>query len=117
MRFDHYHGLNRWGRRCVERKLDAVEEGTITFASGKVVPFRRQASAVESIEVIGHIAGAYKDTVAPLHAYKLRSGRVLEEFVQDTIHCGGPNYYIALRYRGGRKLKSSLWTKKEMDAA
>lgn len=115
MRFDHYHGLNAWGKKCVARMLEAVVEGTITFPNGKTETFRNLSTpAVIKTEVIGQIAGSYVDTVAPLRAYTMRNGRVLEEFVEHTIHCGGPNYYIALRYRGGRVLKQSQWTDKQI---
>lgn len=115
MRCDSYYGLSKRGRKIIHRTTPGVLEGTVTYPGGRQVAFRQEGiPSVVKIEVIGTIAGMYKDEVWELHRYTLRNGQVLEEFVQENILCGGPNYFIALRYKNGRVLKSSLWSKKEI---
>ncbi len=115
MRCDSYHGLSRRGRKIIHRTTAGVIEGTVTYPDGRQVAFRQEGvPSVVKIEVIGTIQGNYVDKVWELHRYTLRNGQVLEEFVQENILCGGPNFYIALRYKNGRVLKSSLWSKKEI---
>lgn len=116
MRCDQYVGLNKWAQKRVNEKVVAHVVGNVT-RRGKVVQIdREQEVPVALVSVIGHIAGTYKDHVANLHRYTMPSGVVYEEYVQETIWCGGPNYYIALRRVGGKPLKQSLWTQKELNS-
>lgn len=117
MRCDQYMGLNKWAQKRVNEKVLARVTATLTKRDGKVVEIdREQEVPVAMITVIESIAGAYKDHVANLHRYTMPSGVVYEEYVQETIWCGGPNYYIALRRVGGKPLKQSLWTQKQLNS-
>lgn len=117
MRTETYYGLNAWARKCIARTLPGVVESTVTYANGRSVTRRREnIPAVVNVDVIGTIPEREESVlIQPLKAYTMHDGRVLEEFVQEHFHCGGPCYWIALRYRStGRVLKSSLWTKEEI---
>jgi len=116
MRCDQYMGLNKWAQKRVNEKVVVRVVGKLT-KRGKVVQIdREQEVPVAVITVIESIAGAYKDHVANLHRYTMPSGVVYEEYVQETIWCGGPNYYIALRRLSGKPLKRSLWSQKQLSS-
>lgn len=116
MRCDQYMGLNKWAKKRVNQKVVARVVGTLT-SRGKVVQIdREQEVPVALVSVIGHIPGAYKDHVADLHCYTMPSGVRYEEYVQAEIWSGGPNYFIALRRVGGKPLKQSLWSDKELSS-
>jgi len=117
MRTDTFYGLNTWGRKLIARTLPGVVESTITYANGRTATLKREGiPAVVSVEVLGPIPEREDSIlIRPLQSYKMHNGVVLDEYVQEHFHCGGPCYWIALRYRStGRVLKSSLWTKKEI---
>ncbi len=116
MRSDTYVGLNKWASKRVNQKMRVRVVGSLNIR-GKVVQVdREQEVTVAVVTVIGAIPGSYKDHVADLHRYTLPSGVVYEEFVQETIHCGGPNYFIALRRLSGQPLKQSLWTREQINS-
>ncbi|HNB22286.1 MAG TPA: hypothetical protein PKZ32_07710 [Candidatus Melainabacteria bacterium] len=116
-RTDTYYGLNGWARKALAKTLPGVVESTVTYANGrKKVRRQENIPVVVKVEEIGRIKD-YEDSplIQPLKAYTMHDGRVLEEFVQEHFHCGGPCFWIALRYRStGRIIKSSLWTKQEI---
>jgi hypothetical protein len=116
-RTDTYYGLNDWARKSLAKTLPGVVESTVTYANGRTRSRRQEnIPAVVKVEEIGRIPG-YEDRplIQPLKAYTMHDGRVLEEYVQEHFHCGGPCFWIALRYRStGRVLKSSLWTHKDI---
>jgi len=116
-RTDTFYGLNGWSRKMLAKTLPGVVESTVTYANGRTKTRRQEnIPAVVKVEEIGRIPD-YEDSVLiqPLKAYTMHDGRVLEEYVQEHFHCGGPCFWIALRYRStGRVLKSSLWTQQEI---
>ncbi|MCC7530766.1 MAG: hypothetical protein IT342_19745 [Candidatus Melainabacteria bacterium] len=117
MRTDTFYGLNTWGRNAIARTLPGVVESTVTYASGRTVVRRtKNIPAVVHVETIGLIPEREDSLlIPPLKAYHMHDGRILDEFVQEHFHCGGPCYWVALRNRRtGRVLKSSLWTEKEI---
>jgi hypothetical protein len=117
MRFDHYEGLCPKARRMLAAKSQITEVGHLIHPGGKMVPFRRDnVPLLVKTEVIGFIPGAYKDSAGDLHRYTFIDGRVYEEYVQETIHCGGPHYFLALRNKKGRELVSTRWTDKQLKA-
>jgi len=117
MRTDTFYGLNTWGRKSIARTLPGVSETTTTYPNGRQVVRRSEfIPAVVRVEILGLIPEREDSMlIPPLKAYHMHDGRILDEFVQEHFHCGGPCYWIALRNRRtGRVLKSSLWTKEEI---
>jgi hypothetical protein len=117
MRTDTFYGLNTWGRKCIARTLPGVAESIFTYPNGRTVVRRMEnIPAVVYVETMGRIPEREDSLlIPPLKAYHMHDGRILDEFVQEHFCCGGPCYWIALRNRRtGRVLKSSLWTKKEI---
>jgi hypothetical protein len=119
MRCDQYQGLNKRARKIVEGVLKGVTEiGHTIYPDGTKVEFTRdRVTASKKVEVVGYIRGSYKGRAGLRRRYTLHDGRVLEEFLQEKIHCGGPNYFIALRDTAtGEVVPESLWTEKEIKA-
>lgn len=119
MRVDQYQGLSKRGRKIVNAVLKGVTEvGHTVYPDGNKVEFtREQVPAVKNVEVVGYVKGAYKGRAGLRRRYTFHDGRVLEEFCQSKIHCGGPNYFIALRDTAtGAVVPESLWTDKEIKA-
>ena len=119
MRFDQYRGLNEWARKTVMKRERAKVTGVMEFEDGRKKRFTRWAMIpVARKKVIGNLAGYYKPVVAQLHRYTLSDGRVLDEYVQATIHSSGPVYHIALKdARTGEPIPESLWTDEEFNDA
>lgn len=119
MRFDQYRGLNDWAHKNILKKEKVRQHGVNVFADGRVKPYSRWASVpVARVRVIGKITGYYKSHVEVLREYTMPDGRVLEEYIQATMHSGGPVYHIALRdVKTGRPVAESLWTEKELNEA
>ncbi len=121
MRFNQYRGLNEWARKNVLKREKVRQHGVNVYADGRRKSFNRWAMVpVARVRVIGTIQNSYNPqlTVAPLREFTMPDGRVLREYVQATIHCGGPVYHTALRdVRTGKPVKASLWTDKELDQA
>lgn len=116
MRFDHYQGLCPRARRLVNATLAAQEEGVRRFADGRVVRFvREHVPALAKVERVGRISGQYNNKIAGyLHRYTMVDGRVYEEYIQGTPHCGGPHFFIALKTGNGRVMRTSLWSNAQM---
>ncbi len=116
MRFDHYQGLSPRARRLINFVLAAREEGVRRFADGRVEAFvRERVPALAKVERIGSIRGHYNNPIAGyLHRYTMIDGRVYEEFIQSQTHCGGPHFFIALKTSTGRVMRTSLWSKAQM---
>lgn len=52
-----------------------------------------------------------------LMEYELKDGRIVEEYVQDSLWSSGPMEFYALRYKDTAKIiKESLWTSQEENA-
>ena len=118
MRFDQYKGLNKWAKRKVNATNLVREIGQQIQPSGKVIEFDRTVKVpLVAKRRYSKIRGTYKLFAGDLHRFTLANGRVVEEFVQETMHCGGPCYFIALRDESGQTLQKSLWTKEELDRA
>lgn len=116
-RTETFYGLNKWARKLVARTLPGTVESTVTYANGRTAKVKRDGiPAVVNVEVLDAIPEREDSVlIRRLQAYHMHNGVVLEEFVQEHFHCGGPCYWIALRYRStGRVVKSSLWTQKEI---
>lgn len=118
MRFDQYNGLNKWARRTVRATKLVREIGKQIQPNGEVVKFDRTVKVpVVQKRRYSKIRGTYVLFAGDLHRYTLPNGKVLEEYVQETLHCGGPCYFIALRDGNGKPEKRSLWTRSELDKA
>lgn len=118
MRFDQYKGLNKWAKRTVSATRTVREIGKQVQANGKVVEFDRTVKVpLVQKRRYSKIRGTYVLFAGDLHRYTLPNGKVLEEYVQETMHCGGPCYFIALRDSNGNPEKRSLWTDDEFDKA
>jgi len=119
MRCDQYRGLTKKARKMVNGVRAGVREvGHSVLPDGTRIPFERDhVPAVTKVEVVGYIKGSYCGRVDVRRRYTMHDGRVLEEFLQSKIHCGGPNYFIALRDTAtGEVVPESLWTDKEIKA-
>jgi len=119
MRFDQFKGLNKWAKQKVRRTKLVHEVGKEIRANGKEVPFDR-VRRVPCVEKVAYskVRGRYIPFAGVLHRYTLSSGVVLEEFLQATIHSGGPVYHIALRNAdSGEVLLESLWSDAELATA
>ena len=118
MRMDQFVGLNTWAKRKVRRTKLVHEIGKEIRPSGKEVSFDRVVRvSVMQKSAYSKVRGGYKLFVSDLHRYVLANGSVLEEYVQATIHSGGPCYFIALCDSAGKPVKESLWTKAQLDRA
>ncbi|OPZ86967.1 MAG: hypothetical protein BWY75_02006 [bacterium ADurb.Bin425] len=53
--------------------------------------------------------------LAQLHRYTLHDGTVLDEFVQEVLHNGGPMYFLALRRLDGTPVAETLWAPEVME--
>jgi hypothetical protein len=111
-RCDLYLGLNKWAQKLVTRQTRVA---SLTLANGETLqlPHPLKIAVVEK-KAIATISGTYKDEVAKLYRYTFPSGLILEEYLQEKFHCGGPNYFIALRRLNGKPVKKSIWTNEEM---
>jgi hypothetical protein len=118
MRMDQFIGLNNWAKRKVRRTKLIREIGKEIRPSGKEVPFDRTVRVpVTQKSVYSKVRASYKLFAGDLHRYVLANGAVLEEYVQATIHSGGPCYFIALRDSSGEAVPESLWTDAELAKA
>lgn len=118
MRFDQYIGLNKWAKRTVRATKLVREIGKQIQANGKTVKFDRTVKVpVVQKRRYSKIRGTYVLFAGDLHRYTLPNGQILEEYVQETLHCGGPCYFIALRDSAGNPEKRSLWTDDELEKA
>lgn len=119
MRIDQFRGLNNWAKRKVRRTKLVREVGKEIRPSGKEVPFdrvRRVPCVVTT--AYSKVRASYKPFAGDLHRHTLANGTVLEEFLQATIHSGGPVYHIALRNaESGEVVPESLWTDDELARA
>jgi hypothetical protein len=118
MRIDQFIGLNKWAKRKVRATKRVREVGRQIEPSGKEVEFDRTV-LIPRLQKCRYskLRGAYKLFVGDLHRYTLANGQVLEEYLQATMHSGGPCYFLALRDSSGKPLEQSLWTKEELDRA
>ena len=118
MRIDQYVGLNKWSKDKVLRRERVREIGVRILPSGKNQRFNRWANVpVSRRQQVGIIPGYYKPFVANLYRYTLPGGEVFEEFIQATMHSGGPCYFIALKDKRGNPVPQSLWTDEELSNA
>ena len=117
MRCDQYQGLNKRARNLVKGIIKgATESSTITYPDGRTETYSSdRVSVCAKVEIIGYVRGAYVQRAGNRHRYTLRDGRVFEEFVEHIIHCGGPNYFIALRdVATGEVVAASRWKDEEL---
>jgi len=116
MRFDHYIGLNKWARRKVNATRLVREIGKQIQPSGKIIEFDRTwRMPLVKKQRYSKLRGTYKLFAGDLHRYTLPDGQVVEEYLQETMHCGGPCYFLALRDSSGEPLAKSLWTNEELE--
>lgn len=119
MRTDQYQGLTKGARRLLNRTIaGATQSSTVSFAGGRTVTTTNdRVKACAKVEVIGYVRGSYKQRAGNRHRYTMHDGRVFEEFVEHVIHCGGPNYFIALRdVATGAVVPASSWKDEELRA-
>lgn len=117
MRMAQFYGLNPQGRKLVLKKIMTREIGTMILPDGKKVKFnRRRAVPVARKQVIGDIKTLDPSVpLAQLHRYTLHDGTVLDEFVQEVLHNGGPMYFLALRRLDGTPVPETLWAPEVME--
>ncbi len=116
MRFDQYIGLNKWAKRKVTATKVVREIGKQIQPGGKVVKFDRTVKApLVQKKRYSKLRGTYKLFAGDLHRYTMPDGQIVEEYLQETMHCGGPCYFLALRDAAGEPLTKSLWTDEELN--
>lgn len=109
-------GLNPTARAKV---FDQVQEvGVRIHPNGEREEFDRIVDVPRRdvhVEIIGTIRGAFgAGIIASLHRYTfIYTGRVYEEYVQIAPWRGGPDFFIALKDKRGRVLKTTVWPRSE----
>ncbi len=118
MRIDQFVGLNKWAKRKVRATKLVREIGAQIQPDGKAVAFDRTVRVpLAQKSAYSKVRGSYRLFVGDLFRYTMPNGAVLEEYVQEIMHSGGPCYFIALRDAAGQPLPKSLWTRDELNHA
>jgi hypothetical protein len=115
-RSNHLPGLNGAARKKLFFQVREV--GTRILPNGHSEEFDRVVDLPRDdvhVEIIGQIQGAFgAGIIGSLHRYTfIYTGRVYEEYVQVAPWHGGPHYFIALKDKRGRVLKTTVWPRSE----
>lgn len=60
--------------------------------------------------------GMFEEEI-PLYEYHFPDGRILSEYIQETIWSSGPCIFVALKDENGKWVRSTKWSKAIIDNA
>lgn len=99
---------------------DSGKEYVCSFADHDLFIKIRNNKIIEEKEIISSeesnrhvINDDYCDI--PLKKYLLKDGSWIYEYVQDIVWSSGPMYFLALETEDLSVIKTSLWTKEEIE--